>query len=82
MKFLKKPKGKKESDKWTYKVGSALGKQIDRLFENKKCRYIITAALIVFIFIFIVPIQNNIITVSLLIALLIILYFLKKGKRK
>lgn len=78
MKFLKKVSSKKESDKWTYKVGSALGKQIDKLYANKICRYIIIAAFIVFIFVFIVPIQKNIITVSILIALLIISYILKK----
>lgn len=81
MKFLKKRKIKKESDKWTVKVGSALGKKIDKIYANKKCRYIIIAAMLVFLFVFIVPIQNNIITVSILIVLFIISYFLNKKSK-
>lgn len=81
MKFLKKRKSKKESDKWTYKVGSALGKKIDIIFANKKCRYIAIAAMLVALFVFIVPIQNNIITVSILIVLFIISYFLNKKSK-
>ena len=78
MKFLKNRKGKKESDKWTYKVGSAFGKKIDKLYANKKCRYIAIAAMLIVLFVFIVPIQNNIMTVSILIVLLIISYFLNR----
>ncbi len=81
MKFLKKRKIKKESDKWTFKVGSALGKKIDKIYANKKCRYIIIAAMLIVLFVFIVPIQNNIITVSILIVLFIISYFLNRKSK-
>lgn len=80
MKLLKPPKKKKkESDKWTYKVGSALGKKIDKIFSNKICKYIVLALFIIFIFIA-APIQKNIITVSVLIALLIASNILGKKK--
>lgn len=85
MKFLKAKihKRKKETDKWTYKVGSAIGKKIDIIFAKKHCKQITIIAVLAVLFIFIVPIQNNIITVSVLIALLIISFLINKnGKKK
>lgn len=80
MNLLKQPKKKKnESDKWTYKVGSALGKKIDKIVGNNICRYILIALFIILIFT-VAPIQKNIITVSALIILLIASNIIRKKK--
>lgn len=66
---------------WTYKLGRKLGKSADKLAQNRKARIIIIALLIAILFIFIVPIKNNIITLSLL-ALLIIAKIIINKKSK
>ncbi len=77
---LRKKKNKDITNQWTYKVGRKIGTQLDKLFINKKFTVAFIAALLLILFIFIVPIQNNIITVSLLVVLLIIHFILKRKK--
>lgn len=77
---LRKKKNKDITNQWTYKVGSKLGTQFDKLFSNKKFNIAFIAALLIILFVFIVPIQNNIVTLSLLAILLTISYILKRRK--
>lgn len=80
-KLLHKRK-RNEKDKWTYKLGSKLGSQLNMIFSNKRVKWLIAIAFVLVLFIFIVPFQNNIITVFLLVLLLIISYILKKVAKK
>ena len=77
---LKRKKKKDLQEQWTYKVGRKIGTQFDKLFSNKKFNIAFIAALLIILFVFIVPIQNNIVTLSLLAVLLIISYILKRKK--
>lgn len=81
-KLLHKKRKKDEKDKWTYKLGSKLGSQLNIIFSNKRVKSVITLSFVLVLFIFIVPFQNNIITVSLLALLLIISYILKRKVKK
>jgi hypothetical protein len=78
---MRKPKKKKDiTEQWTYKVGNKLGKSIDKFSSNKKAVRLLIVILLAILFIFIVPIQNNIITLSNLAVLLIISYVLRRKK--
>lgn len=81
-KLLHKKRKNDEKDKWTYKLGSKLGSQLNVIFSNKRVKWVIAVAFVFVLFIFIVPFQNNIITVSLLALLLIISYILKIKVKK
>lgn len=82
---MKKIRRNKDKPHWTQKVGNRLGKQIDKvsekISENKKAKIIIVIALLTVLFVFIVPIQNNIITLIVL-GVLVILYSIIKKKTK
>ena len=77
---LKKKKKKDPTKHWTYKVGSKLGAQIDKLFSNKRFTTVFIIVLLIILFDFIVPIKNNIVTLSLLAILLIISFIIKRKK--
>lgn len=78
-------KHNKNKPHWTQKVGNELGKQIDKvaekISENQKAKIIIVIVLLTVLFVFIVPIQNNIITLIIL-GVLVILYSIIKKKTK
>lgn len=77
---LKKRNKKNPTKHWTYKVGSKLGAQFDKLFSNKRFTTAFIIVLLIILFVFIVPIKNNIITLSLLAVLLIVNFVIKRKK--
>jgi hypothetical protein len=79
----KKKKQKPIEEKLSYKIGSELGKQSRKIFANRKATIAIVVVLILLLFIFVVKIENNIITILLIISLLILSAIIKKiGDKK
>lgn len=82
---MKKIKRNKNKPHWTEKVGNKLGKQVNKVSEkisgNRKAQITIIVVLLAILFIFIVPIQNNIITLIIL-GVLVLLYYIIQKKSK
>ena len=72
----------KHKPHWTEKVGNKLGKQVNKVSEkisrNRKAQIKIIVVLLAILFIFIVPIQNNIITLIILGVLVLLYYIIQK----
>lgn len=80
--LFKRKNKKDETEKFTYKIGSAVGNKLNVLFSNSIIRISFLIALYLFLFIFIAPIQNNIFTLIILAVLIIISYILKRLSKK
>lgn len=64
-------KQKEKDDKWTYKLGQKIGEKLSPILSNRKIQIAIIIILLLVLFTFIVPIRNNIVTISILIILII-----------
>lgn len=79
--MIHKIKGKESKTHWTEKLGGKIGKGVNKAFSNKKVKIVLTVTLLAVLFIFIVPLKNNIVTIVLL-AVLFIAYFIVKQLEK
>lgn len=77
----KKKKCKEPKTHWTEKLGGNIGRGINKAFSNKKVVFVVITAFLLILFIFIVPLKNNIISIVLL-TVLVIAYFILRQKAK
>lgn len=83
MRRKRKSKDKPKKIHWTTKVGGHIGKGLNKAFANKKVVFIVITILLVLLFVFVVPLKNNIVSVVILTALFItyfVLQYLEKKK--
>ena len=83
MRRLKVHKEKKEKKtKWTIKLGNKLGIETRVFFADKKRKYAFFAIVVILLFVFVIPVRKNIVTLSILVFLLILQLVLKKRNKK
>lgn len=82
MKLKLKRKDKEKKTSWTEKVGNKIGGALSAVFSNKIARVVIITALLIILFVFIVPIKKNIISICILIVLTVLWFIFKQLEKR